>query len=134
MKDNCMSAEEPMPAQPSSTSLCLRCLHQAMHLLPDPQMKIPGIEALTISLCACADSFHKPGFKMHTKILHHLFRIVSEDAIKAPLYDREALPPGSSTNNAAYVHQQVSQLLTTSFSNLRPQQVEVSLLSFVNDE
>lgn len=80
-----------------------------------------------LTLCApCADSFHKPGFKMHTKILHHLFRIVSEDAIKAPLWDTAALGPTAFPNNAAYVHQQVSQLLTTSFSNLRPQQVEVS--------
>ena len=63
---------------------------------------------------------------MHTKILHHLFRIVSEDAIRAPLWDVEALGPAAFPNNAAYVHQQVSQLLTTSFSNLRPQQVEVS--------
>lgn len=84
----------------------------------------------TDALCgALTDSFHKPGFKMHTKILHHLFRIVSEDAIKAPLWDTAALGPTACPNNAAYVHQQVSQLLTTSFSNLRPQQVEVRLLS-----
>ena len=62
---------------------------------------------------------------MHTKILHHLFRIASEDAIKAPLWDTAALGPSAFPNNAAFVHQQVSQLLTTSFSNLRPQQVEV---------
>ena len=83
-------------------------------------------KGLTPARCGLADSFHKPGFKMHTKILHHLFRIVSEDAIRAPLWDLEALGPAAFPNNAAYVHQQVSQLLTTSFSNLRPQQVEVS--------
>ena len=80
-------------------------------------------------LCATTDSFHKPGFKMHTKILHHLFRIASEDAIKAPLWDTAALGPTAFPNNAAYLNQQVSQLLTTSFSNLRPQQVEVGPLA-----
>ena len=35
------------------------------------------------------DTFHKPGFKMHTRILP--FSIISEDAIAAPLWDAEAL-------------------------------------------
>jgi hypothetical protein len=75
-----------------------------------------------------ADTFHKPGFKMHTKILHHLFQIISTDVIKAPLWDVAALGPTAFPNNAAFVHQHVSQLLATSFPNLRPQQVEVAVL------
>jgi hypothetical protein len=62
---------------------------------------------------------------MHAKILHHLFTIVNTDVIKAPLWDTAALGPSAFPNNAAFVHQHVSQLLTTSFPNLRPQQVEV---------
>ena len=72
-----------------------------------------------------ADTFHKPGLKMHAKILHHLFTIVNTDVIKDPLWDTAALGPSAFPNNAAFVHQHVSQLLTTSFPNLRPQQVEV---------
>ena len=76
---------------------------------------------------APADTFHKPGFKMHAKILHHLFQVVGGDVIKAPLWDAAALGPAAFPNNAAFVHQHVSQLLATSFPNLRPQQVEVGL-------
>ncbi|BDA47056.1 Exportin-1 [Coccomyxa sp. Obi] len=70
------------------------------------------------------DTFHKPGLKMHAKILHHLFTIVNTDVIKAPLWDTAALGATAFPNNAAFVHQHVSQLLTTSFPNLRPQQVK----------
>lgn len=77
---------------------------------------------------ARADTFHKPGFKMHAKILHHLFTNVNTDVIKAPLWDTAALGPAAFPNNAAFVHQHVSQLLATSFPNLRPQQVEVRRL------
>ena len=73
-----------------------------------------------------ADTFHKPGFKMHAKILHHLFHVIATDVIKAPLWDVASLGPAAFANNAAFVHQHVSQLLTTSFPNLRPQQVDVS--------
>lgn len=66
---------------------------------------------------------------MHAKILHHLFTIVNTDVIKAPLWDTAALGPSTFPNNAAFVHQHVSQLLTTSFPNLRPQQVEVCALA-----
>ena len=82
-----------------------------------------------MTVCAVpprADTFHKPGFKMHTRILHHLFHIINTDVIKAPLWDVATLGPAAFPNNAAFVHQHVSQLLSTSFPNLLPQQVEVS--------
>ena len=63
---------------------------------------------------------------MHVKILHHLFGIVGGDAIKAPLWDVAALGPTAFPNNNAFVHSHVSTLLTTSFPNMLPQQVEVS--------
>jgi len=72
-----------------------------------------------------ADTFHKPGLKMQTKILHHLFLVVSSDVIKAPLWDVAAQGPTAFPNNSTYVNQQVSQLLTTSFPNMQPRQVEV---------
>ena len=72
-----------------------------------------------------ADTFHKPGFKMHVKILHHLFGVVGGDVIKAPLWDVAALGPAAYPSNAVFVHHHVTQLLTTSFPNMRAQQVEV---------
>ena len=74
-----------------------------------------------------ADTFHKPGFKMHVKILHHLFGVVGSDVIKAPLWDVAALGPAAYPSNAVFVHHHVTQLLTTSFPNMRAPQVEVRL-------
>ena len=73
-----------------------------------------------------ADTFHKPGLKMQARILHHLFRVVSTNVIKAPLWDVSARGASAFPSNTAYVQQQVSQLLSTSFPNMKPQQVEVS--------
>lgn len=62
---------------------------------------------------------------MHVKILHHLFGVVGGDVIKAPLWDVAALGPAAYPSNAVFVHHHVTQLLTTSFPNMRAQQVEV---------
>ena len=37
-----------------------------------------------------ADTFHKPGFKMHARILHHLFSVAGSDVVKGPLWDAAA--------------------------------------------
>jgi exportin-1 len=70
------------------------------------------------------DTFHKPGFKLHVRILHHLFSIVNQGVIKGPLWDVAAKGPTAYPNNAAFVQEYVSNLLTTSFPNMRPQQVQ----------
>lgn len=67
---------------------------------------------------------------MQTKILHHLFVVVGTDVIKAPLWDTNATAANAFPSNTAFVQQQVAQLLSTSFPNMRPQQVQVCLLSF----
>lgn len=72
-----------------------------------------------------ADSFHKPGFKLHAKILHHLFTIVNSGVIKAPLWDETTKGPTAYSNNAVFVHEFVSDLLSRSFPNLRPAQLQV---------
>lgn len=79
-----------------------------------------------IQLCdMVADSFHKPGFKLHAKILHHLFTIVNSGVIKAPLWDETTKGPTAYPNNAVFVHEFVSDLLSRSFPNLRPAQLQV---------
>ncbi|KAK9807779.1 hypothetical protein WJX72_008954 [[Myrmecia] bisecta] len=70
------------------------------------------------------DTFHKPGFKMHARILHHLFNIVGTGVIKAPLWDVAARGPTAYASNAIFVHEHVTTLLTTSFPNMRPHQVQ----------
>ena len=69
-----------------------------------------------------ADTFHKPGFKMHARILHHLFMVLSGDVIRGPLWP--GAQPAAFPNNTAFVHAQVSSLLTTSFPNMRAPQIE----------
>lgn len=70
---------------------------------------------------------HKPGFKLQARILNHLFRLASSEAIRAPLWDVNSTSGGVGAypNNAAFVHAQLALLLQTSFPNLRPQQIEV---------
>ena len=84
---------------------------------------------LSISKCKLclmlADSFHKPGFKLHAKILHHLFSIVNSGVIKAPLWDEAAKGPNAYPNNAVFVHEYVNDLLSRSFPNLRDAQRQV---------
>ena len=76
-------------------------------------------------ICCAADSFHKPGFKLHAKILHHLFSIVNSGVIKAPLWDESTKGPNAYPTNAAFVHEYVNDLLSRSFPNLRPAQLQV---------
>eukprot|EP00887_Chlorella_sp_A99_P002494 scaffold10.g2494.t1 len=70
------------------------------------------------------DTFHKPGFKLQARILHHLFSVVKGDAIKAPIWDA-AQGPAAYASNAAWCQSYVTSLLSTSFPNLRPQQATV---------
>jgi exportin-1 len=77
------------------------------------------------------DTFHKPGFKLQARILHHLFSIIQTDAIKAPLWDVTTLGPTAFPNNAAFVQQHTSELLSTSFPNLRPQQVQATVMGMM---
>lgn len=78
------------------------------------------------------DSFHKPGFKMQARILHHLFIIVQTEAIKAPLWDVAAQGPAAFPSNAAFVQAHVADLLSTSFPNLRPQQVAATVAGMMD--
>ena len=41
----------------------------------------PLVSSLTPGRCV-TDTFHKPGFKMHARILHHLFLVAASDVIK----------------------------------------------------
>ena len=95
------------------------------------------------------DTFHKPGFKLHARILHHLFglaRPAAEGGLPAPLWEGAgaaaaeanggaaaapttvgAVDPATGApwaSNADFVAASVSSLLSTSFPNLRPTQVE----------
>ena len=62
---------------------------------------------------------------MHARILHHLFDVAGAGNIQTPLWDVAVKGPTAYPSNAAFVHEFVTQLLNTSFPNMRPQQVQV---------
>ena len=75
------------------------------------------------------DTFHKPGFKLHARILHHLFSLARADggvpSSAAPLWEGGA--PGAHPSNTAYVTGAVTALLASSFPNLRPGTVDAAV-------
>jgi exportin-1 len=90
------------------------------------------LQLLRETFAVLTDTFHKPGFKMQARILHHLFGVVQGDAIKAPLWDVAAAGPAAYPSNAAFVQAHVAELLATSFPNLRPQQVAATVAGMLD--
>ncbi|GAQ89407.1 exportin 1 [Klebsormidium nitens] len=82
------------------------------------------------------DTFHKPGFKLHTAILQHLFCLVDSGTLTAPLWDVSTLGPAAYPNNPAFVRDYTIKLLSTSFPNLASAEVAAfvsGLFEFKND-
>lgn len=72
-----------------------------------------------------ADTFHKPGLKLHTKILHLLFRLAGPGGLDAPLWDTAKEGPAAYAGNAAFLRAHLTTMLTNSFPNMTPHQIEV---------
>ena len=65
------------------------------------------------------DTFHKPGFKMHARILMHLLLIARDPAaIREPLWDAAAAGAPPYGSNIEYVAQYAADLLSASFPNM----------------
>lgn len=69
------------------------------------------------------DTFHKPGFKLHTLILQHLFCLADSTVLTQPLWDVATLGPTAFPSNAAFVCDYTIKLLSTSFPNMTPQEI-----------
>ncbi|CAI5490079.1 unnamed protein product [Closterium sp. Naga37s-1] len=69
------------------------------------------------------DTFHKPGFKLHTLILQHLFCLADSGVLTQPLWDVATLGPTAFPSNAAFVCDYTVKLLSTSFPNMTPQEI-----------
>ncbi|PSC71723.1 exportin-1-like isoform X2 [Micractinium conductrix] len=112
----------------------LNLLHELLVMLVGSGMATQFHQAFYTQLvqeifAVMTDTFHKPGFKLQARILHHLFSIVQNtEVVKAPLWDVAAQGPTAFPTNTAYVQSYVTNLLTTSFPNLRPQQVQATVL------
>ena len=78
------------------------------------------------------DTFHKPGFKMHARILMHLF-VAAKDpgVITEPLWDASTAGGAAFASNAEFVAKYASDLLAASFPNMARAQVEASVAKLV---
>lgn len=79
------------------------------------------------------DTFHKPGLKLQTRILHHLFGLATGSIgdINAPLWDVAVKGVTAYPNNAAFVQDYLHNLLTTSFPNMTQQQVQACVVGML---
>jgi exportin-1 len=86
-------------------------------------------------LAVLTDTFHKPGFKLHARLLHHLIGVADPVAgLQAPLWGGPAdlaaagLPPDPPpASNAAFLAASLTSLLAASFPNLSPPQAEAAV-------
>lgn len=82
------------------------------------------------------DTFHKPGFKLHARILHHLFAVAGPQGIQEPIFSPDQTmpdgrPAAGFASNAEYASALVTGLLSTSFPNLRENQVRATVLGMM---
>lgn len=85
------------------------------------------LQLLQEMFAVLTDTFHKPGFKLHAALLHHLFALltITPPVIAAPLWDVAARGPAAYPSNAAFVREHVASMLAASFPNLTAAQVRV---------
>jgi len=68
-----------------------------------------------------SDTFHKPGFRLHTAILQKLFIVIQSGAIPVPLWNPQN---ANFSNNVHFVQQSVVNLIGNSFKNITRRQAE----------
>ena len=113
----------------------LRLLYEMLHTFRSSEAasafyKAYYLQLLTEVFAVLTDTFHKPGFTLQAHILHHLFSVVQSDVIKVPLWE-DSLGPSAFPTNAVYIQQRVSDMLSTSFPNLLPQQVQAAVVGMM---
>ena len=64
---------------------------------------------------------HKAGFRYQAQLLAQLIHVVQDGVIKYPLYTPDQAPQG--TSNSDFLKQYLSQLLSSAFDNLQPDQL-----------
>jgi len=113
----------------------LRLLYEMLNTFKNSESATAFYKAYYLQLlrevfAVLTDTFHKPGFVLQAHILHHLFSVVQSDVIKAPIWD-DSLGTSAYPNNVAFVQTRVSEMLATSFPNLRQQQVQAAVIGML---
>lgn len=113
----------------------LRLLYEMLNTFKNSESATAFYKAYYLQLlrevfAVLTDTFHKPGFVLQAHILHHLFSVVQSDVIKAPLWD-DNLGPTAYPTNAVFIQSHVAEMLSTSFPNLRPQQVQAAVVGMM---
>jgi len=73
------------------------------------------------------DTFHKPGFKMHVRVLHHLFTVCQDGTLQGPLWDTTNPGLASFPDNKTFVASFTTDLLQKAFPNLTESQIRASV-------
>jgi len=82
------------------------------------QYYIPMLQQI---LRVLSDTFHKPGFRLHSSILRRLFIAVQSGEIPIPLWGEGQ---GNFGNNLQFVQQSVIHMIGNSFKNITKRQAE----------
>ena len=83
---------------------------------------------LTEVLAITTDSAHLPNFKHHTNILRHLILLVEVGSLAVPLAEGITSP----AENKAFVVAQLTQVLSSNFTNMNKVQIEAFILGMFN--
>ena len=75
-------------------------------------------------LAVMTDTYHKPGFKLHTLILQNLLSVGCDPAMTTPLWDVAQLGPQAYPSNEAFLQAHVSEMLHKSFPNIQQVQLQ----------
>jgi len=81
-----------------------------------------------------SDTFHKPGFVLHCKLMMKLFVVCQSGAIPVPLWNPKQ---GNFPNNVQFVQQSVAHLIKNTFKNISTRQAEyfvVGAFKFTSSE
>lgn len=106
-------------------SLTLNLIENVEHLGDTPFTKAFYenfyFQILSDTLYVFTQPDHKAGFRYQSQLLAQLIHLVEDNVIKYPLYTPDQAPEG--TTNSAFLKQYLSQLLSSAFDNLQPEQL-----------
>lgn len=106
-------------------SLTLNLIENVEHLGDTPFTKAFYenfyFQILSDTLYVFTQPDHKAGFRYQAQLLAQLIHLVEDNVIKYPLYTSSQAPEG--TSNSDYLKQYLSQLLSSAFDNLQPEQL-----------
>ncbi|ODV64326.1 exportin CRM1 [Ascoidea rubescens DSM 1968] len=76
------------------------------------------------------DSDHKSGFRYQAQLIGKMIKLVQQNVIQVPIYNKGEAPEG--TSNSVYLKQFIGNMLINEFPHLQPSQVENFITVLIN--